>query len=162
MQVTIGMLCASERWVLLRAVSTWPLPAFPNPLWPLQSACPPCSSRVQSRTWVQRLSLWWWESTRALVTPVTTMVSFFVDLRREGDCHSKWHLAISSLYSVPFNYASNCWQARMGWWGQVLAGLQAAGKIRDRFSWVLCCVCWSKQDSVILEEGTVPQVIQNE
>lgn len=95
------------------------------------------------------------KNTRSIILDSSDHNSFFLwvsfDFCRKVDI---W----PSLYCSSIQCSSNWQQARMGWWGQVLAELQAAEKTWDQFGWVILWVYWSKQKYVMSEQGIVPPV----
>lgn len=71
---------------------------------------------------------------------------WFLSLGQLWSLQKGRNLAISSLFQHAI-------QAGIGWWGQVLAGLQAAGRTWDQFGWVICWMYWSKQKYVKLDRA---------
>lgn len=152
------MFCVSQRWVLLGAVCTWPLPAFPYPL----TAFTVHSSMVQLHRLANEINL---EALSLSLMVRTYQICnswlqwpWFLSLGKFWFLQKGRHLAISSLFKHDIRYSSNCQQTRIRWWGRELAWLQAAGKIWGQFVWIICQAYWSKQKYVTLGQGIISQV----
>lgn len=152
-QVTLGILCDLEIWILLGAVCTWPLPASLH----LLTAYTVYLFIVKFQSLAKEINseahfLWQWENTSSIILdPMTKMISFF----RSVYISAKWHLFIVQERHIisPLSASQQEWGGEVRCWldfrQQEISGISWLG-------WTLSTLI--KMEAHSIGAGSIPQV----